>query len=78
MLEQEFAYFKEHQTELFKEYPNQFIVIKGDKVHFSAKTFEEALANAVKKFELGTFLVQQCTKGEEGYTQTFHSRVSFA
>lgn len=78
MLEKEFAYFKEHQKELFRSYPNEYIVIKNLEVHCHASTFEEALVKAVERFDLGTFLIQQCTEGEEGYTQTFHSRVSFA
>lgn len=28
--------------------------------------------------ELGTFIIQLCSEGESGYTQTFHSRVIFA
>ncbi len=78
MLEKEFEFFKEHHKELYNKYPDRFLVIKDLEVKYDASTFEKALEFAVKKYELGTFLVQQCTKGEEGFTQTFHSRVIFA
>jgi hypothetical protein len=38
----------------------------------------EAVREAAKKHEMGTFLVQKCEPGSESYTQTFHSRVAFA
>lgn len=79
MLEKEFKYFKEHQTELYAKYPNRYLVIKDCKVVFAESAFEAALQKAVQAgFELGTFLVQLCGKGKESYTQTFHSRVIFA
>ena len=40
-------------------------------------TFEQAIEYASKNFDLGTFLIQECTKDENAYTQTFHSRVIF-
>lgn len=78
MLEKEFEYFKNNQNSLYQQYPNEFLVIKDLEVKYHAKTFENALEYASANFELGTFIVQQCTQGTEGYTQTFHSRVIFA
>jgi carbamoylphosphate synthase large subunit len=79
MLEKEFNYFKVHHDELFAEYPNKYVVIKDGKVMFAGDTFEAALQQAVQSgLEVGTFLIQLCSEGEEGYTQTFHSRVVFS
>lgn len=79
MLEDEFKYFKDNHDVLFAEYPNKHIVIKGKKVLFSDDTFEGALSKAISGgLEIGTFLIQLCSVGESGYTQTFHSRVIFA
>jgi hypothetical protein len=33
---------------------------------------------ASKAHQLGTFLVQKCGPGQDNFTQSFHSRVSFA
>lgn len=79
MLEKEFEYFKSHHDELYRQYPNKYLVIKKDKVIFTADTFEEALNLAVSGgHKVGEFLVQLCSEGDEAYTQTFHSRVIFA
>lgn len=78
MLDKEFKFFQENQSSLFKLYPNKYIVINEGKVHCSADTFESALELAVKKLAVGTFIIQLCSEGKEGYTQTFHSRVIFA
>ena len=79
MLEKEFEYFKENHDELYRKYPNKYIVIRENNVVYSADTFEEALDKAISGgLEVGNFLVQLCSEGDKDYTQTFHSRVIFA
>ena len=77
-LQKELEYFKTHQEELVKQYEGKFLVIKDQKVEGIYDTEIEAYNNAQKKFELGTFIIQQCLAGKDIYTQTFHSRVSFS
>lgn len=79
MLEDEFKYFKENHEYLFEKYPNKYLVIQNKSVVETADSFEKALIAANHNgLELGTFLVQLCSKGEEGFTQSYHSRVIFA
>ena len=78
LLEKEFSYYKEHQEELVKKYNGKFIVIKNCEVVGAYDSEVEALEKATQKHELGTFLVQKCEPGSESYTQTYHSRVTFA
>jgi hypothetical protein len=78
MLEKEFKYYLTHQKELVEKYNGKFLVIIDEKVVGVHDTFEEALIESQNKFELGTFLIQQCLHGEDGYTQTFHTRAIFA
>jgi len=79
MLDKEFKYYLDHQDKLLKKYNNRFVVITGEKVVGDYDSFEQALLQSIeKKYELGTFLIQECTAGEDAYTQTFHSRVIFA
>lgn len=79
MLEKEFEYFKTNHDELYRLYPNKYLVIKGNEVIYTADTFEDALNLAVTGgHKVGEFLVQLCSEGEEAYTQTFHTRVLFA
>ncbi|MCL1945830.1 MAG: hypothetical protein FWF51_01575 [Chitinivibrionia bacterium] len=77
MLDKEFSYYLDHQNELLKTYSNRFLVIIGEKVVADYGSMAEAYAKASSKYELGTFLIQECTPGEEAYTQTFHSMVAF-
>jgi len=77
-LQKELAFFKEHQEELVKKYEGKFLVIKNQEVQGVYNSEIEAYTDAKSKFELGTFLIQQCLPGKEGYTQVFHSRVFFS
>ena len=77
-LEKEFNYYLEYQDELVKKYNGKFIVIKNCKVIGAFDSELEAVEKTAEKHELGTFLVQKCEPGSESYTQTYHSRVSFA
>ena len=76
MLEKEFAYYLEHQSELLKDYKNSYIVIVGQKIVGSYSNNEDALYYSRQKYPLGTFLIQHCTEGDSAYTFTFHSHVS--
>ncbi len=77
-LEREFKYYLEHQNELVKKYNGKFIVIKNGEVIGAFDSELEAVEKTAEQHELGTFLVQKCEPGSESYTQTYHSRVSFA
>ena len=77
-LEKEFNYYLEHQDELVKKYDGKFIVIKDCAVIGAFDSELEAIEKTAEQYELGTFLVQKCEPGNEGYTQTYHSRVAFA
>jgi len=75
-LEKEFKYYLEHQTELVKKYNGKFIVIKGQNVLGAFASALEAVEKTTEQYELGTFLVQKCERGNASYTQTYHSRIS--
>lgn len=76
MLEKETAYFKNHKKELVGKFPNCFIVIVGEDVVGVFNTEIEAYTDAISKYELGKFLLVECTEREE-QPRIFHSRVSF-
>jgi UDP-N-acetylglucosamine 2-epimerase len=78
MLEKEFQYYLDNQQELVKKYNGKVIVIIGNEVVGVYKNELDALKESQKEYEQGTFLIQKCTPGNEAYTQTFHSRVTFA
>ena len=76
-LDKEFQYYIDNQDELVKKYSGKQLVIKDQEVKGAFDTIEEAYEYAIKNFELGTFLLQECTPGEDSYTETFHSRAIF-
>jgi hypothetical protein len=77
MLEQEFKWYLHNQNDLVKIYNGKVLVIKDEQVKGAYDSIPDAITNATKQYELGTFLIQKCSPGKEDYTQTFHSRVSF-
>ena len=76
-LEKEFDYYLQNQEELVNKYNGKHIVIKDCKVIGFYNSDIEAVEETAKNHELGTFLVQLCSPGNENYTQTYHSRVAF-
>jgi hypothetical protein len=78
MLEKEFQYYLDNQNELLKKYSGRFLVIMGGEVVGDYGTFDDAYFKSIEKYKIGTFLIQECTEGDEAYTQTFHSRAIFA
>jgi len=77
-LQKEFEYYIQNQGWLVSKYRGRHIVIKGQAVIGDYDSDMEAIEETVKHHELGSFFVQKCEPGEENYTHTFHSRVSFA
>jgi len=78
MLEQEFNWFLSNQKELFKIYPNKFIVIVGSEVVGKYDSEAEAYAESIKTRKLGSFLIQFCAENQSDIIQTFYThRVAF-
>ena len=76
-LEKEFQYYLDNQADLVSQYDGMVLVIKNQQVIGVFDTEIEAIEETKKDEELGTFLVQRCSPGEENHTATFHSRVAF-
>ena len=75
----DFKFFLDNHKDLYDKYPNKVLVIKEEEVLFAEDTFENALETAISQGLIpGTFIIQECTEGEESYTQSFSSRVVFA
>ena len=77
-LKAEFDYYVSHQEELVAKYRGRFIAIRGTEVVGDFETELEAVREVSKKYPAGTFFVQKCEPGQDNYTQSFHSQVTFA
>ena len=73
-LEKEFQYYLEHQDELVLKYNNKFLLIKEESILGVYDSKQDAYDFVSQKNELGNVLIQQCSSGNTGTTQTFHSR----
>ncbi len=76
VLESEIKYYQKHQDELVKQYAGEYIVIKNHEVIGNYDNELEAVKKSAKEHELGTFLVQKCEAGDQGYSQSFRCRGS--
>lgn len=74
-LREEFHYYLEHQDEIVAQYDGRVVAIIGEAVVGVFDSEVEAVREMQKKFELGTFLVQRVSEGNEAYTLTLHSRI---
>ena len=75
----DFKWFVGNQGDLYKLYPNKYLLIMNKEVLATADNIADALEIASSKgLEPGTYIIQLCGEDEWAYTQVFHSRVSFA
>lgn len=77
MLEKEYKYYKTHKESLLKKYEGKFLVIRDEKVEEVYLDEKTAYQESIKRWKLGTFLIQHCLPKEEEVIPTFHSRVIF-
>ena len=77
-LEKEFRYYLDNQDKLVNKYNGRYLVIVDEKVVGDYGSHVEAVFEAKKKYEVGTFLIQECTEGDEAYTVRYYSQIAFA
>lgn len=73
MCNENYKYFETHLDELCKRYNNKYIVLKDCNVIGAYDSFDEAYDKTVEKEDLGTFLIQLCSKDESLTTSSFYS-----
>lgn len=79
MLTKEFNFFTNNHKQLFEKYPNEYLIIQGDKVLYHSNELNTSLNWAINNgLKEGEFMLQLCSAGERAYTHTYHSRVIFA
>lgn len=77
-LSENFQYFMENQNQIVNGHIGESVLIYDGIVIGYYPSDIAAYKEAVKQYAPGSFLIQQCLAGKESYTQSFHSRVSFA
>ncbi len=61
MCKDNYAFFQDHLQELYAKYPGRFLIIKDSDVVDTMDSFDAAFNAAKNKYELGSFLIQECT-----------------
>ncbi len=74
MLDKEFKYYTDNQSEIVKKYSGKYLIIKDEAVADVYDSKQEAYFEAQEKYGLGNFLLQYCAPGNMFYTQTFHTQ----
>ena len=77
MLEAEYQFYKENEERFLNLYENKFIIIHNNDVHSAYETLPDAYNEAIKMYQIGTFLIHQCVPAEE-QVQFAGSRVIFS
>ena len=78
MLTKEFNFFTDNHKQLFEKYPNEYLIIQGEKVLYHSNELNTSLNWAINNgLKEGEFMLQLCSAGERAYTHTYHSRVIF-
>ena len=73
-LDHEFQYFLARRQELLNKYRGKFVIVKDQKIHGAFRSEMEAIEAARRQFELGTFIVQECSDSKNSYNRMFRSR----
>ena len=65
---QDFYFFIDHYDELFKKYGHKFFVIRNKEILGVFDDLGTAVDETTRVYPLGTFIVQENTGDESGYT----------
>ncbi|MDR1016212.1 MAG: hypothetical protein LBL67_01915 [Coriobacteriales bacterium] len=63
-------YFKQHQNELIKQYYGKSLIIHGASLAGAYDSDAEAYFAAKRKFDPGTFIIQECVPDSEAFPVT--------
>ena len=76
-LDKQFKFYLENQDTFVEQYDGKVIALKNEEVLGAYENELDAVNVTLRRHELGTFLIQRVSPGDEAYTATFHSRVTF-
>lgn len=74
-LDRQLAYFRAHQAELAEAHHGQVVLIHDESVVGFYGSDAEAYAVAIKRHDVGSFLIRRCLRVDEEQPQVLHSRV---
>ncbi len=76
-VKENYEYFEDNFEELYKKYPEKYLVIKDKNVERSFDSFDQAADFGIRTYGVGSFSVQHCTP-KSRRTIFISRRVTFA
>lgn len=64
----DFDFFKKNNLDFFKKYGHKYIAIKDQSVIGTAEDVQMLIAILADKHPVGTYIIQECTGDDTGYT----------
>lgn len=69
MQDSDFQWFMDNYDDIFKKYGESYVAIRDKEVLGTYKSYAEGVKETMKKYPLGSFIVQFCNGDESGYTE---------
>ena len=66
----DFDFFIANYQELFKQYGHKFLAIKNEKVIGAYDSVPDAISKLSPTYEIGTYIIQECTGDDSAYRTT--------
>lgn len=66
----DFDYFIQNYKELYQQYGHKFLAIKNKKVLGAFNSVPDAISQLSKEYEIGSYIIQECTDDDSAYRTT--------
>lgn len=66
----DFDYFVSNYQELYNQYGHKFLAIKNKEILGAFDSVLEAINSLSSKYEIGTYIIQECTGDDSAYRTT--------
>ena len=66
----DFDYFVANYQDLFKKYGHKFLAIKNQQILGAYDSVPDTIKDLSPKYEIGTYIIQECTGDDSAYRTT--------
>ena len=64
----DFDFFVSNYKKFFEEYGHKFLAIKNNAILGAYDSVQDAISDLSPKYEIGTYIIQECTNDDSSYT----------
>ena len=66
----DFDFFINSYKDLYKKYGHKFLAIKNEKILGAYDSVPDAITQLSNEYEIGTYIIQECTSDDSAYRTT--------